>query len=126
MFFSRKTPTQHDWSWIGHWLSYTEDKFQTLVAQRRENLDAAELTGTSRTSPSRGVMSPQEAWDDIMEIAQMRRQLKESGWLPPREKDVIEKSSTGQPTKWNVNRKYEKRELPAQTDLCFVFDQPPA
>lgn len=132
MFFGRKSPAERDWNSIKSWLLGTEDRFNALTAKRLAELEAAERTLTGRKRPSRDTMSPREAWDEILEIAAVRRELMESSWLPPREKDVVERTGNkgglwlaGFPTKWNANRKYEKRELPSRSELSYVFDLPP-
>jgi len=80
---------------------------------------AAWERGTDNQRPSKGTMSPREAWEEIRELSNIRAQLVSRGWLPPRDKDVRARRGAEDgpllarnPTKWSSERKYSRDELP--------------
>jgi hypothetical protein len=57
----------------------------------------------------------QQILDDVKEVAKFRIELIKSGWLPPREKDILAfTESTKRPCKWSFHRAYDISELPQE------------
>jgi hypothetical protein len=128
MIFSRpKTLRDHSWSTLEWWLTITDDELRCLAEKRRLAMIEARERGNEDLRPSRGVMSPAEAWTQVCEVISIRENLMRWGWLPPREKDVRERTGNeggtllaGFPTKWALNRSYTLEDIWAGARNHFI------
>lgn len=112
MFVRRRAPLEYSWELLSSWLSRTEEDFYELYEKRRLLYRASDEMDKR---PGRGVLSPREAWEEVRAISAIRQELIANGWLPPRERDILEREGSGRgklfegtPTKWAPSRRYEE------------------
>lgn len=130
LIFGRKIeePERYRWELLKVWFYATEEEFYSLYNRRREAYEAARNQGTEKRFEA-GMLSAQEAWDEIRKIHELRRELICRGWLPPRERDICASQfrpgspSHKSPAVWAAARHYGEDELPKFSNVRWACDQ---
>lgn len=77
-------------------------------------------------------MTAEEAVEEVRQVRAIRRELMERGWLPPRNKDVLERTGkecglamSGFPHRWAIRRTYTLKEFPYSARVTFDTEHVP-
>lgn len=95
----------------------TVERFDRLFEEARVGVNAAYDAGTMDKAVKG--LTPREYMEEVMAIQKARHLLMEHGWLPPREKDVLERGTLGFATKWTLDRQYEPSDFSYKMEKVY-------
>src|SRR5262245_20772512 len=119
MFWRKEATNPEDYPWrrLSLWIEMTEETFMARYHKHQAEVWAARERGSDELDAS---------WTHMVAILGLRARLIAKGWLPPREKDVLERTGpegglwlANIPTKWSHERIYERPDLPPEAQHCY-------